>query len=253
MYPLLNEDEIQRMRLLCLSVHLKPGDVLYAPGDDGVALYLLLTVSVPIVQPDLIAERPVTVLSPRMFTGEAGMIGGQRAVVIARALNMGEAVKVAASDLRALVVREPILSNTPIVPLFQTELTSLTGEESLRQVSWNEEATGQTHTRDVKHIFIMAGASPNSRWLRGSVALDTKGFILTGRELPVLNHSWISPPWTLKRPPHLLETSLPGIFAVGDVRAGSTKRVASAVGEGAVAVSLVHRVLHDADLIPSLS
>ena len=551
MYPLLNEEQIQRMRLLGRTVHLEPGEVLYEPGDEGVALYLLLTVSVEIVQPDLGVERPITVLSPRMFTGEAGMIGGQRAVVLARVLNKGEAIKVGANDLRALVVRDPllsevllkafilrrlmlvsrqlgnvtvvgsqhsahtarlreflaktghpynfvdldidrgsqalidaftihpnelpvvicngkavlrnpstsevaerlglnddlvpdlvrdviivgagpaglaaavyaaseglkpllieshtpggqagasskienylgfptgvsgqelasnavaqarkfgtqvivaqevvalrcdkqpyevvlgcgtsllartiviatgasytkpdlpaleryegcgvhygathleaqqcqgeevvivgggnsagqaaiflaqtakrvfmlirseqlsatmssylvqrILSNEQIVPLCRTELTNLTGDEFLQQVSWSEKPTGQTQTRDVRHIFIMAGASPNSRWLHGSLALDAKGFILTGRDLPILNHAWISPPWLLKRSPHSLESSLPGVFAVGDVRAGSTKRVASAVGEGAIAVSLIHRVLHDAVPVHSLS
>jgi thioredoxin reductase (NADPH) len=89
----------------------------------------------------------------------------------------------------------------------------------------------------------MAGAAPNTEWLRGCVALDDKGFILTGRDLPVARPLDGGPAWPLTRDPQLLESSLPGVFAVGDVRAGSVKRVASAVGEGAISVSLVHRAL----------
>ena len=86
----------------------------------------------------------------------------------------------------------------------------------------------------------MAGASPRTEWLKGCLALDDRGFILTGRDL---NGAAAAPAWKLTRPPQMLETSLPGIFAVGDARSGSVKRVASAVGEGAMAVHLVHRAL----------
>ena len=89
----------------------------------------------------------------------------------------------------------------------------------------------------------MAGASHNTSWLRGRVALDEKGFILTGRDLPLVVDPDRSPLWPLSCPPFMLESSLPGVFAVGDVRAGSVKRVASAVGEGAMSVSMVHRAL----------
>ena len=88
----------------------------------------------------------------------------------------------------------------------------------------------------------MAGASPRTEWLRGCLAMDDKGFILTGRDLE-LSAPLSSPDWKLSRSPQLLETSLPGVFAVGDVRAGNVKRVASAVGEGAISVHLVHRTL----------
>jgi thioredoxin reductase (NADPH) len=88
----------------------------------------------------------------------------------------------------------------------------------------------------------MAGASPRTEWLRGRLALDDKGFILTGRDLDAIKSS--APiAWPLERPPQMLETSLPGVFAVGDVRSGNVKRVASAVGEGAISVHLVHRAL----------
>lgn len=89
----------------------------------------------------------------------------------------------------------------------------------------------------------MTGASPNTDWLRGCVALDDKGFVLTGRDLSLAKKPDSGPSWPLARAPQLLESSLPGVFAVGDVRAGSVKRVASAVGDGAISVSLVHRAL----------
>jgi thioredoxin reductase (NADPH) len=89
----------------------------------------------------------------------------------------------------------------------------------------------------------MTGASPRTEWLRGCLALDDKGFIFTGRDLDTTAAPDGSPRWPLQRPPQMLETSLPGVFAVGDVRAGNVKRVASAVGEGAISVHLVHRAL----------
>jgi len=95
--------------------------------------------------------------------------------------------------------------------------------------------------RDVRHVFFMIGAVPNTRWLGGCVALDSKGFVKTGTDLSQAD--LVAAHWPLTRAPFVLETSLPGVFAVGDVRSSSMKRVASAVGEGANAVALVHQVL----------
>lgn len=89
----------------------------------------------------------------------------------------------------------------------------------------------------------MAGAAPSTGWLAGAVVSDANGFIKTGPDLS--QDELAAPHWPLARPPHLLETSRPGVFAVGDVRAGNIKRVASAVGEGSIAVSFVHQVLHE--------
>ena len=89
----------------------------------------------------------------------------------------------------------------------------------------------------------MAGAIPNTHWLDGCVALDAKGFIKTGTDLS--QDDLTTAHWPLARAPYLLETSLPGVFAVGDVRGGSLKRVASAVGEGAIAVAFVHQALRE--------
>jgi thioredoxin reductase (NADPH) len=102
--------------------------------------------------------------------------------------------------------------------------------------------SGERTTRDIRHVFVMAGASPRSDWLRGCVVLDQRGFILTGRDLdPVLASA--PQKWPLGRPPQMLETSLPAVFAVGDIRSGNVKRVASAVGEGAISIHLVHGAL----------
>jgi thioredoxin reductase (NADPH) len=116
-----------------------------------------------------------------------------------------------------------------------TEVEALNGESRLERICWREGKTGAAETRDIRHLFLMTGADPNTAWLRGCVALDAKQFIRTGAD--------IGADWPLRRHPYLLETSLPGVFAVGDIRSGSVKRVASAVGEGSMAVQYVHRVL----------
>jgi thioredoxin reductase (NADPH) len=95
----------------------------------------------------------------------------------------------------------------------------------------------------IRHVFVMTSASPYTAWLDRCVALDPKGFIKTGPDLSP--EDLAAAKWPLARPPHLLETSLPGVFAVGDVRGGNIKRVASAVGEGSIAVAFVHRVLSE--------
>jgi len=122
-----------------------------------------------------------------------------------------------------------------------TEIATLAGNGRLERVTWH---SGSAHeTRDIGHVFLMMGADPNTRWLQGCVALDGKGFVKTGSELSAED---LRPDrWPLTRTPYLLETNAPGIFAVGDVRSGSIKRVASAVGEGSVCVQLVHRVLSE--------
>ncbi len=122
---------------------------------------------------------------------------------------------------------------------------SLAGEQGLEQVGWRDKLSGKISTHDIRHVFVMAGASPRTEWLRGCVALDDKGFIFTGRELDA--STGVVPPsaWSLSRLPLMMETSLPGVFAVGDVRASSVKRVASAVGEGSIAIHLVHKALEE--------
>ena len=116
-----------------------------------------------------------------------------------------------------------------------TEIEALDGRGRLEQVRCRNSKTGATETHEIQHLFLMTGADPNTAWLQGCLALDPKQFIKTGPDL--------GPDWRLRRSPYMLETSLPGVFAVGDIRAGSVKRVASAVGEGSMAVQFVHKVL----------
>ena len=135
-----------------------------------------------------------------------------------------------------------IAENPSIELHYHTEIIALEGDSQLERVRWTDKAKGETSTHTIHHLFIMAGASPRTEWLRGCLALDDKGFILTGRDLDAFRSSGAIA-WPLERPPQMLETSLPGVFAVGDVRSGNVKRVASAVGEGAISVHLVHRAL----------
>ena len=125
----------------------------------------------------------------------------------------------------------------------RTELTALLGSDQLERVRWHDGVTGAAEERDIRHVFVMTGASPCTRWLDGCVALDAKGFIKTGPQLTA--EDLAAARWPLARSPLLLETSRPGVFAVGDVRSGNVKRVASAVGEGSIAISFVHQALRD--------
>ncbi len=144
------------------------------------------------------------------------------------------------SDTMSRYLIQRIEENPAIEMHYSTELVGLDGDTQLERVTWQDKKTGETSTHDIRHVFIMAGASPRTEWLQGCVALDNKGFILTGRDLDPLVHNL---KWPLPRAPQMLETSLPGVFAVGDVRAGNVKRVAAAVGEGSIAIYLVHRAL----------
>jgi thioredoxin reductase (NADPH) len=116
-----------------------------------------------------------------------------------------------------------------------TQVEDLQGDSQLERVRWRNGQTDATETREIRHLFLMTGANPNTGWLAGCLALDNKQFIKTGTDL--------GDDWPLRRSPYLLETSLPGVFAVGDIRSGSVKRVASAVGEGSMAIQFVHKAL----------
>jgi thioredoxin reductase (NADPH) len=122
---------------------------------------------------------------------------------------------------------------------YLTQIVAVTGTAHLESIEWKDDSSGVVVTTPIRHVFVMAGAAPRTEWLEDSFLLDKKGFVVTGPDLVEFENFQ----WPLSRSPLLLETSVPGIFAVGDTRAGSVKRVASAVGEGAMAVHLVHRFL----------
>jgi len=148
----------------------------------------------------------------------------------------------ALSETMSRYLIQRITENPGIELHFETEIVALAGDSHLERVTWLDRATGEESVHDIGHVFVMAGASPRTDWLRGCLALDQQGFILTGRDLdPILDSAPMK--WPLSRPPQMLETSLPGVFAVGDIRSGNVKRVASAVGEGSISIHLVHRAL----------
>jgi thioredoxin reductase (NADPH) len=136
-----------------------------------------------------------------------------------------------------------IEQNPAIVLRTNTEIVALEGSSHLERVRWRDDRAGSIETHDIKHVFVMTGVVPSTEWLVGCVALDAKGFIKTGPDLS--QDDLAAAHWPPARLPHLLETSLPGVFAVGDVRGGNIKRVASAVGEGSIAISFVHQVLSE--------
>jgi thioredoxin reductase (NADPH) len=121
------------------------------------------------------------------------------------------------------------------------QVLAVEGDEHVKLVEVRDLRADQARTLPIRHVFVMTGADPNSSWLQGCVALDEKGFVRTGADLRAADLAG----WPLARAPHILETSAPGVFAVGDVRAGSMKRVAAAVGEGSACIQLVHRVLSE--------
>jgi thioredoxin reductase (NADPH) len=124
----------------------------------------------------------------------------------------------------------------------RTQLTALEGSDRLERVSWTS-SNGEPEASDLRHVFLMTGAEPNTRWLQSCVVLDDHSFVKTGPDLG--KDELANARWSLPRPPYLLETSVPGVFAAGDARAGSVKRIASAVGEGSICVQFVHRVLRE--------
>jgi thioredoxin reductase (NADPH) len=188
---------------------------------------------------------------------EAQLCNGEEVIVIGGANSAGQAAVFLAetvqrvymlvrskqlSDTMSRYLIQRIVENPKIEIHFETEIVGLEGDSHLERISWVDRAAGIESTHDIRHIFVMAGASPRTEWLRECLALDDQGFILTGRDLDsALPGAPIK--WPLSRPPQMLETSLPGVFAVGDIRSGNVKRVASAVGEGSISIHLVHRAL----------
>jgi thioredoxin reductase (NADPH) len=124
-----------------------------------------------------------------------------------------------------------------------TQVIALEGERELQRITWRRGTDASEEQHEIAHVFLMTGALPNTQWLNGCVALDDRGFVRTGMDLRP--EDLTAAHWPLDRQPYLLETNLPGVFAAGDVRCGSVKRVAAAVGEGSSCVQFVHRALRE--------
>jgi thioredoxin reductase (NADPH) len=173
-----------------------------------------------------------------------GNSAGQAAVFLAQAARKVH-VLVRARGLAETMSRYLIrrIEESPEISLHPcTEITAVEGDEHLERVSWTTDGS-PAEAHNIRHVFVMTGAEPCTKWLEGCVTMDSRGFIKTGPDLT--REELTAAKWPLTRPPHLLETSRPGVFAVGDVRAGNIKRVASAVGEGSIAVSFVHQALQE--------
>ncbi|HVQ30501.1 MAG TPA: FAD-dependent oxidoreductase [Vicinamibacteria bacterium] len=186
---------------------------------------------------------------------EANFCHGEDVIVVGGGNSAGQAAVFLSSSGRRvyMLVRGPGLAEsmsrylirrieeTPSISLrTRTQIEALEGDGRVERVTWRE-ADGAPTTMDIRHVFLMTGATPNTAWLRNCVVLDDKGFVKTGPDL--LRPDLASAAWPLARSPLLFETTLPEVFAVGDVRSGSVKRVAAAVGEGSVCVQLAHKVL----------
>jgi thioredoxin reductase (NADPH) len=189
---------------------------------------------------------------------EAQLCSGEEIIVVGGGNSAGQAAVFLSQSTKHvyILVRGPGLvetmskylirriEQTPNITLLaHTELTALDGDTHLERVTWRNNQTGKTESKNIAHVFVMTGADPNTDWLGGCLVLDGKGFIKTGTDLTA--QELHDAHWPLARRPYLLETTSPGVFAAGDVRDGNVKRVASAVGEGSIAISFVHQVLKE--------
>ena len=238
----------------------KPYRVLLGDGDGEP----LLTRAIVIASG--VAYRKLSVANLSRFEGagvyyaatrmEAQLCGDEEIAIVGGANSAGQAAMFLAETAKRvhMLIRSDGLARTmsrylisrieahPRVELHtRTEIVGMEGNGHLEQIAWRTGRDGPVQKQNIRHVFTMTGAEPSTKWLAGCIALDPKGFIKTGPDLSP--EELAAAHWPLARSPYLLETSLPGVFAVGDVRSGSVKRAASAVGEGSVAIAAVHRVL----------
>jgi thioredoxin reductase (NADPH) len=190
------------------------------------------------VEAQLCANEEVIVVGGANSAGQAAAFLGQtakRVYVLIRSANLSESMS------RYLIRR---IDETPTIFLKpHTEIVALEGGDHLESVRWRNSQTAALEEQPIRHVFVMTGATPNTSWLGDSVLLDAKGYIKTGTDLS--SDDLKAARWQLGRQPYFLESSLPGVFAVGDVRASSIKRVASAVGEGSTSLSFIHEALQE--------
>src|ERR1700746_1781042 len=279
-FPVLTARQIDRIRSCSRSRPVAAGDILFEPGDENVPFYVLLSGEMEIVQPDLADEHLMARHGPGQFTGEMTMISGRRCLARGRVTEPGEFLELTGDGLRALVARDAelsdifmrafILRRLLLISQGQGNVILLGSRHSAntlrlreflsrngypyRYVDLDTDNTSQelldrfAVTPSEIPVVICSGRSvlrnPSNQELADclgfNTTIDESQVILTGRDLDGTTGKLA---WSGARPPYMLETSLPGVFAVGDVRSGNVKRVASAVGEGAISISLVHRAL----------
>jgi thioredoxin reductase (NADPH) len=188
---------------------------------------------------------------------EAQLCGGEEIAIVGGANSAGQAAVflssiarhvhmlvrgrgLAESMSRYLVQRIEVATN--ITVRARTQIDALEGDDGLERIGWRNVDSGERETRSIRNLFLMTGADPHTGWLEGCVSFDDKKFVKTGLDLLPED---LAGKWPLSRRPYLMETSIPGVFCVGDARSTSVKRVASAVGEGSICVQMVHRALQE--------
>jgi thioredoxin reductase (NADPH) len=189
---------------------------------------------------------------------ESQLCRGEEIVIVGGGNSAGQAAVFLASSCRQvhLLVRGDGLSESMSNYLIRrieqsanielharTQIVAVEGSDRLEAISWRNSLDGASERRPIGHLFVMTGAMPNTSWLQNCVVLDEDGFVKTGPDLSAEELG--ANRWPVKRAPHSMETSLPGVFAAGDVRSQSVKRIASAVGEGSICVQFVHRALQE--------
>ncbi|WP_328433107.1 FAD-dependent oxidoreductase [Streptomyces sp. NBC_00425] len=205
---------------------------LEVPGIDrleGISVYYAATVH----EASLCQADPVAVVGGGNSAGQAALFLANHASRVHLLVRGGDLNVDMSRYLVDQVERHP-----KIEVVLRTEVRGVRGEEKLESLIVEDNASGERRELRASALFVFIGARPRTDWLKGVLALDEKGFVLTGADARAAADATRWDP--LGRGPLLLETTLPGVFAVGDVRSGSVKRVASAAGEGAMAIRLVH-------------
>ena len=202
-------------------------------GFNGAGVYSIATP----MEAQLCKGEPVMVVGGGNSAGQAVIFLAEHA---SKVIMMVRSDGLAATMSRYLIRR---IEDTPNIELrTNCQVVGVEGGKHLERIRCRT-TSGIESTENIRHLFVMTGAIPATKWLQGCIALDASGFVRTGRDLT--REDLDAAQWPLARPPHLLECNRPHVFAVGDVRAGNLKRVASAVGEGAIAVAFVHQVLRE--------
>ena len=201
---------------------------------NGAGVYYIATT----IEAQLCKGETVIIVGGGNSAGQAAVFlaqNGSRVIMVVRSGGLAESMS------KYLVRR--IEDNPSIEVRTQCQIVALEGDKHLERIHCRNCQTGTENVENVRHLFVMTGAVPATKWLDNCLELDEQGFVKTGPDL--MPEELEASNWPLARRPHLLETSLPGVFAIGDVRGGNIKRVASAVGEGSIAVAFLHQVLRE--------
>ena len=242
---------VERLDAVTRQVHLDGGDVLR-----GQTIILACGVSwrkLPVEGSDRLLGKGISYGAAR---GEAPSTHGLDVHIVGAGNSAGQAAVHFSTHARSVTILcrgdgleksmsryliEQLESRSNIGVLSRTEVAAVHGDEALEAIDVQDGSTGATRRLESGGLFILIGADAETSWLPPEIALDRHGFVLTGADVRAAGR------WALERDPYLLETSMPGIFACGDVRLGPVKRVAAAVGEGSMAIHFVHQYLREAD------